>query len=97
MARVQTIVQLTPEIVKALDQEALRRGVSRSALVRDSIDAYLQDSREARITAQLVRAYGEIPQGAEDEWGDLGQQMRDNTRRTLQRLDSEEDGAGLTW
>jgi Ribbon-helix-helix protein, copG family len=33
MGRVQTIVQLTDELVELLDREAARRGVSRSALI----------------------------------------------------------------
>lgn len=97
MARIQTIVQLTSEMVKALDMEASRTGVSRSALIRNSVEVYLEGSREATITTQLVSAYSEIPQGAEDEWGDLGEQMRDNTRHTLQRLDLEEEGASFEW
>lgn len=97
MARTQTIVQLSSEMVEALDQEALRTGVSRSALIRDAIQEHLQGSREAQITAQLVSAYTEMPQGVEDEWGDLGEQMLDSTRRTIRRLDREEEVAGLEW
>jgi len=42
MGRVQTMVQLTDELVSALDEVADRRGVSRSAVVRDALDAYLR-------------------------------------------------------
>lgn len=97
MARAQTIVQLTDDLVAALDEEAARRGISRSALIRQAVEAHLAGAREARITASLVDGYTRLPQGAGDEWGDLGGQIRDATRRTLQRLDEEEDAAGLTW
>lgn len=97
MARTQTIVQLTSELVEALDHEARRTGASRSALIRDAVESYLGESRESQLAAHLVDAYTEIPQGAEDEWGDVAAQMRDNTRRTLQRLDQEEAGADLKW
>jgi len=97
MARTQTIVQLTSEMVNALDVEALRTGVSRSALIRDAVESYLEAGREAQITAHLVAAYSEAPQGARDEWGDVAKETRDNTTRTLQRLDREEEDAGLEW
>lgn len=84
-------------MVEALDLEARRTGRSRSALIRDAVEGYLSESRETAIAAQLATSYREIPQGAEDEWGDLAEQMRDNTRRTLRRLDEEEAGAGLGW
>ena len=97
MARTQTIVQLTSEMVAALDVEALRTGISRSALIRDAIESYLEAGRERQITVQLVAGYNETPQGARDEWGDVAKEMRDNTTRTLQRLDREEEEADLQW
>lgn len=97
MARAQTIVQLTDELVAALDDEARRQGISRSALIRQAVESHLAAGREARITAALVDGYTRLPQGATDEWGDLAHQTWDSTRRTLRRLDEEEDAAGLSW
>ena len=97
MARTQTIVQLTSEMVEALDLEAHRTGASRSALIREAVDAYLAGSRDAAITAELVEAYRRTPQGAADGWGDIRGATLGNTRRTLQRLDAEEESAGLEW
>ncbi len=97
MARTQTIVQLTSEMVEALDREARRTGVSRSALIREAIEGHLAGSREAELTAELVAAYSETPQGTVDEWGDLAEQTRENSRRTFKRLDEEEERAGKRW
>lgn len=97
MVRIQTIVQLTSEMVASLDVEAARTGVSRSALIRDAVESYLEASRDAQITAQLVAAYSATPQGVRDEWGEVAEEMRANTTRTLQRLDQEEEDAGLEW
>jgi metal-responsive CopG/Arc/MetJ family transcriptional regulator len=43
MGRVQTIMQLTDELVELLDREAARRGVSRSALIRSALEEFLRD------------------------------------------------------
>lgn len=97
MARIQTIVQLTSEMVEALDREARRAGVSRSALIREAVEGYLAASSEEEITVQLVAAYTKVPQGVEDDWGDLSAQVRENTGRTLRRLDAEDEEAGMGW
>lgn len=97
MARKQTIVQLSDEMIELLDAEAARTGESRSSLIRKAVDAYLTDARARALTRRLVEGYTAIPQGAIDEWGDLRQVGRTATRRTLKRLDAEEDAAGLRW
>jgi predicted transcriptional regulator len=97
MTRVQTIVQLNSDLLDALDQEAEATGVSRSAVIRRAIEDYLVSTRKALVDKALVDGYDLIPQGARDEWGVTLQQSRQNTRRTLERLDAEEDAAGLTW
>jgi predicted transcriptional regulator len=97
MARTQTIVQLTDDLVEQLDAEADLRGISRSALIREAVAEHLQSGRQERITAVLVDGYRRIPQGAADEWGDLSGEVRESTRRTLRRLDAEESEAGETW
>jgi len=90
MPRSQTLVQLTDELVAALDREAVRLGMSRSALVREAVVAYLADTTEAAISKQIVDGYTRMPPGVPDEWGDLGTQADTATRETMQRLDAED-------
>jgi predicted transcriptional regulator len=97
MARVQTIVQLNSDLLDALDQEAEAAGISRSALIRQAIEDHLVSTGKALVDKALADGYKLIPQGARDEWGITLEQSRQNTRRTLERLDAEEDAAGLTW
>ena len=97
MARIQTIVQLNSELLAALDQEAESNSTSRSAIIRQAIADHLAASRDARFDAALVHGYTTIPQGAADGWGSIQDQSRENTRRTLERLDAEENTAGLPW
>jgi len=71
MARTQTLVQLTPELVAALDEYAARTGArSRSEVIRAAIERFLVEDREARIDAEMIKAYTREP--AADLWGDLG-------------------------
>ncbi|MCL1588854.1 MAG: ribbon-helix-helix domain-containing protein [Actinomycetia bacterium] len=97
MARVQTIVQLNSEILEALDQEAAETDISRSAIIRQAIMDHIASSKAAQIDHALAEGYKAIPQKATEEWNSLLEQSRENTRRTLERLDAEEDAAGLTW
>ncbi len=69
MARTQTLVQLSDELIALLDAEATRRGVSRSALIREAVAAYLSD-----VTDEIERwrlGYERIPAGTPDDWGNL--------------------------
>ncbi len=69
IARKQTLVQLSDELVDLLDREALRRGVSRSALIREAVEQHLHDEREAEIDRRIVEAYTRMPQTEEElEW-----------------------------
>jgi predicted transcriptional regulator len=97
MVRVQTIVQLNYDLLEALDREAEAAGISRSAVIRQAIEEHLVSSREALVDQALVDGYRLIPQGARDEWGIALDQSKQNTKRTLERLDAEEAAAGLTW
>ena len=97
MARVQTIVQLNSEILEALDEEVTATGVSRSAIIRHAIIDHLASSKQAQIDHVLAEGYKAIPQNATEELNSVLEQSRENTRRTLERLDAEEDAAGLTW
>lgn len=59
--RTQTLVQLSRTLLNRLDERAAREGRSRSALIRDAIDAYLYDEEEARIDREIREGYERIP------------------------------------
>jgi Arc/MetJ-type ribon-helix-helix transcriptional regulator len=62
MARQQTLVQLSDELVAGLDARAGREGRSRSELIREAITEYLAADREAEIDRQIVDGYTRRPQ-----------------------------------
>ena len=95
MARVQTLVQLSEELLGALDAEAARRGVSRSALLREAVTAFLAEARGATVTDAVVAGYTRIPPETPDAWGDLEAERDRAAAETLQRLDAEERAAGV--
>jgi len=64
--RTQTLVQLSRSLLNRLDERAAREGRSRSALIRDAIDAYLYDEKEARIDREIREGYERIPQTDEE-------------------------------
>lgn len=66
MARTQTLVQLNDELLRRLDERAAREGRSRSALIRDAIDAYLYDEEEVRIDREIREGYERIPETDEE-------------------------------
>ena len=68
VARRQTLVQLSDELVAALDERAARRGVSRSQLIRAAIEQYIATDEEAEIDRAIVEGYTRIPPGELDEW-----------------------------
>jgi len=87
----QTLVQLTDQLVEALDRRAKREGVSRSKLVRDLLDAALSTSEEH--DRALVEGYRRAAQSdAADAWGDLEAWTAANSRRNLAALDVEDGG-----
>ena len=61
MTRTQTLVQLTEDLLRRLDERGAREGRSRSALIRDAIEAYLYDEEKARIDREIVEGYERIP------------------------------------
>ncbi len=61
VARTQTLVQLTDELVMHLDRKAKEIGTSRSELVRRAIEAYLHDEIEAEIDRQIIASYTAVP------------------------------------
>lgn len=97
MARTQTMVQLTDDLIRLLDEEASRRNVSRSAVIRAAIEAFLAGGREAELTRQIVDGYRRLPPATPDEWADLDALGDRHTVETMQRLDDEERRAGTGW
>ena len=69
VVRKQTLVQLTEELIAALDERAAQLGTSRSALVRQAVEAFLADAVEAQIDRRIRDGYAARP--PEEIWGDL--------------------------
>lgn len=88
------MVQLNDELLGLLDEEASRRGVSRSALIRGALEESLRGAREAKIAGEIVRGYQRIPPATPDEWGDLETQSDEANADLLHRLDAEEKASG---
>lgn len=62
MARTQTLVQLSDELIAQLDARAAREDRSRSELIREAVAGYLTVDREAEIDRRIVEAYTRRPQ-----------------------------------
>jgi metal-responsive CopG/Arc/MetJ family transcriptional regulator len=62
MARTQTLVQLSDELLAQLDERVAREGRSRSELIREAVAGYLGGDREADIDRRIVDAYARRPQ-----------------------------------
>jgi predicted transcriptional regulator len=70
MARRQTLVQLSDELLALLDERAARTGRSRSDVIRTAIERELAADREAAIDAAIVEGYRRLPQEP-DPWADV--------------------------
>lgn len=71
VARTQTLVQLTDDLLARLDERAARERRSRSTLIREALDAYLADDLKAEIDRQIVEGYRRRPQTSdEDAWAE---------------------------
>jgi metal-responsive CopG/Arc/MetJ family transcriptional regulator len=57
MARAQTLVQLSDELLGHLDERAARERRSRSALIREALEAYLRDELKAEVDRRIVDGY----------------------------------------
>lgn len=98
MARIQTMVQLTADLVRLLDRRAAANGVSRSQLIREAIEAYVAGDREAEIDREIVDGYTRMPQEGRydvDEWGDLAKMVTALSVESFRELDDEERAAGF--
>ena len=67
VARTQTLVQLTDDLIARLDERAGREGRSRSDLIRTAVKLFLETDREAEIDRAIVDGYTRIPAAA-DPW-----------------------------
>ena len=94
MARVQTMVQLSDDLVRMLDGEVARRGLSRSAVIREVLEESLADERAAEIGRRIAEGYRRIPPATPDEWGDIAAQTDAATADALHKLDAEERAQG---
>lgn len=65
--RTQTLVQLSEDLLTQLDARRAREGRSRSELIREAIQQYLRDDRQAAIDQAIVDGYTRIP--PDDELG----------------------------
>lgn len=91
MARTQTLVQLTDELVESLDRRAATEHITRSALIRDLLTQALDAERGEELSRRMIEGYREIPQETgEDAWGDLAAWTQANARRNLAALLAEE-------
>jgi len=66
VARTQTLVQLSDELLAQLDSRAAREGRNRSDLIREALAGYLASDREAEIDRLIVEAYTRQPQTADE-------------------------------
>ncbi len=68
MARTQTLVQLSQDLLARLDDYRAREGRSRSEVIREAIEHHLAGDREALTDRLIVEAYTRQP--PEDGWSD---------------------------
>jgi metal-responsive CopG/Arc/MetJ family transcriptional regulator len=69
VARQQTLVQLTDGLLAALDERAARVGRSRSALIREALEAYLEQDHAAEVDSAIVAGYRRLPP-PDDAWAE---------------------------
>jgi metal-responsive CopG/Arc/MetJ family transcriptional regulator len=71
MARTQTLVQLTDDLLARLDERAVREKRSRSTLIREAVEEYLADELKSEIDRRIVEGYRRQPQTSdEDAWAE---------------------------
>lgn len=69
LKKTQVLVQLTPDLLAALDQHARTTGRSRSDLIRESIRAYFEEVLADEIDRRIVAGYRRKPQEP-DPWAE---------------------------
>ena len=81
MPRKEVLVQLTDELVEGLDGVAADKGTSRSSVVREAVQQYMQAERNKKWDRLMREGYERFPQ-TQDEL--------EMARESLQRLLDEE-------
>lgn len=66
MGRQPVLVQLSDELIAALDQRAAAAGISRSRLIRDALEQQLASDLTAEIDRRIVDGYTRFPPGELD-------------------------------
>lgn len=89
----QTLVQLTDDLVRLLDERAAHEGASRSKVVRDILEQELLTQRVAELERRHIEGYRRHPQGEpwEDEWGDAEAWSEAVAREAMQAWSREEE------
>jgi len=62
------MVQLDDKLVRSLDREAKKRGVSRSELIRRAASAFLEALDEAGAEREMIEAYRRVPDDVDPDW-----------------------------
>jgi metal-responsive CopG/Arc/MetJ family transcriptional regulator len=68
VARRQTLVQLSDALLARLDRQRAREGRSRSEIIREAVERYLDADREAEVDRRIVEAYTRHPPN--DVWAE---------------------------
>ncbi len=72
IARRQTLVQLTDELIGRLDAVARRDGRTRSDLIRDAIEGLLDHDEQVEIDRQIIEGYTRTPPTDDDDaWAEV--------------------------
>lgn len=64
--RTQTMVQLNRTLLELLDARAARDGISRSQLIRDAVESYLDADVAAAALRRVVEGYARMPETDEE-------------------------------
>lgn len=94
MGRTQTLVQLNERLLDGLDRAAAQRGVSRSQVIREAVEQYLDEEMRSAVDEALLAGYARSPQQDADDWGQLHDDVR--VAANLGALEAEEDAAGMS-
>jgi metal-responsive CopG/Arc/MetJ family transcriptional regulator len=68
VARTQTLVQFSDELLARLDGYRTRVGRSRSDVIREAVERYLGEDHEVQLDRQIVAGYTREP--PDDAWTD---------------------------
>lgn len=95
MSRVQTIVQLSTELIEKLDDYCAKTGISRSAAIREALKHWFGSVEDAEIGRRIAEGYRKFPQELDEDWRDLAAVSHRDTLAMMNDLEREEREAGL--